>query len=163
MESRRSAFIEWQPFVQKYLNVLVSQSDLSDNNGYWHYNIWPKARVWSSQYWLVTLGVDADLWRYRKRTSDGYYAPREFNGFEGTAEFYYAHSDNVGLSFWGGFGMQKDELFPRYFYEEDLGAQLFVGIFTDWELKAKAGYTLRYNPVGKYDCWSAGMVLTRRF
>jgi hypothetical protein len=59
--------------------------------------------------------------------------------------------------------MQKDELFPHYYYEEDLAAQVFLGIFTDWALQMKAGYTLRDNPTGKYYCWSTGVSLTRRF
>ncbi len=162
-EQRNSAYLEWQPFIQKYLNVLVTHGDLSNSNGYWHYNIWPKARVWASQHWLVTLGANADIWRYRKRTDAGYYAPLDFKGYEATAEFYYAHTDNVGLGFWGGFGLQKDETFKHYYYEEDLGVQLFLGIFKDWQLKPRAAYTLRKNPVGQYDSWSVGVVLTRRF
>ena len=163
METRIGGYLQWQPFVQKYLNVAMSYSDLSDNNNYLHFNVWPKARVYGSEHWLVSLGVDGDFWRYGRRATDGYYSPLHFDGYEGTVELYYSQSETVGYSVSGGFGMQKDETFPHYFYEEDLAAQMFWGIFTDWELQAKGGYTLRLNPTGNYHCWSVGLILTRRF
>jgi|GEM_PF-6553130 len=164
MESRNGIAFQWQPFIHKYLNVVVSHSDLSDNNGYWHTNIWPKTRVFSSQNWQVSLGVNADTWRYKRRANDGYFSPLLFKGYEGTIDVYYGISENVGLSCSGGFGMQKDETFPHYYYEEDLSAQLFLGIFTDWELKINGGYTLRINPQNNnYRSWNTGLILTRRF
>ena len=163
MESRLGTYFQWQPFVQKYLNVVASYSDLTNNNSYTHLNIWPKARVYGSEHWLMTLGINGDIWKYKRRATDGYYSPLLFNGYEGTIELYYGQSKNIGYSFSGGFGMQKDEMFPHYYYEEDLAMRMFMGIFTDWELQAKAAYTLRDNPSGNYHCWSSGLVLTRRF
>lgn len=163
METRISGFLQWQPFVQKHLNVLLSYSNLSDHNNYVHLNIWPKARVYASQHWLVSLGIAGDFWQYRRRATNGYYSPLHFDGYEGTIEFYYAQSENIGYSVSSGFGMQKDETFPHYYYEEDLAMQMFLGIFTDWELQVKGGFTLRDNPINNYHCWSAGLVLTRRF
>lgn len=163
METRISGFLEWQPWVQKHLNLFLSYSNLSDNNDYVHLNVWPKARVYASQHWLVSLGIDGDFWHFRRRASGGYYSPLHFDGYEGTIEFYYAQSENIGYSVSSGFGMQKDETFPHYYYQEDIAVKIFMGIFTDWELQAKGGYTLRNNPIANYDCWSAGLVLTRRF
>ncbi|KTD31822.1 tetratricopeptide repeat protein [Legionella israelensis] len=163
METRNGINLEWQPFLQKYLNILVSHSDLSDTNSYWHYNIWPKARAYGSEHWKVTVGLNADIWQYKKRLGNGYYDPLDFKGYQGTIEAYYIQSENVGYSIWGGFGIQKDETFPRYYYGEDLGFQAFWGIYTDWQLRFKGGYTLRKNPDGKYDAWSTGLILTRRF
>ncbi len=163
METRFATSLQWQPFVQKYLNATLSYSELTDNNSYTHINVWPKARVYNSQHWLVTVGVDGDFWRYRRRATDGYYSPKVFNGYEGTVELYYAQSENIGYSLSGGFGAQKDELLPHYFYEEDLAIQMFMGIFTDWQLQVKAGYTLRENNIKTYYCWTTGATLTRRF
>ena len=163
METRVAASLQWQPFVQKYLNVTLSHSDLTDNNSYTHLNFWPKSRVYDSERWMVTVGVDGDFWRYRRRATDGYYSPKKFNGYEGTIELYYAQSENIGFGFSGGFGAQKDEALPHYFYEEDLAVQMFMGIFTDWELQLKGGYTLRENQIKNYYCWTTGIVLTRRF
>ena len=162
METRYSALLRWQPLTQQYLNAFISYSDLTYNN-YWHFNVWPKSRVLAIERWLVTVGFDTDIWHYKNRPLDGYYSPHLFQGYEGTVEVYYSQSENIGVGASGGFGMQKDELFPHLYYEEDLAAQLFMGIFTDWELQAKAGYTLRNNPGGYYDCWTVGLVLTRRF
>ena len=156
--------MQWQPYVQKYFDIVASQSSLSDNNSYTHVNVWPKQRVYNSERWQVTMGVDADIWAFRRRAMDGYYSPLLFNGYEGTVQLYYTQSENIGYSLWGGFGMQKDELFPHYFYEEDLGLQLFFGIYKDLELKIKGGYTLRDNPSHhNYQFWSGGAVLTKRF
>ena len=163
METRFGGAFQWQPTVEHYVNGVVSYSDLSDHNNYVHVTIWPKARIAASEHWLVTVGVDGDFWHYKRRLTDGYYSPLHFNGYEGTLELYYAASENTGYGFSSGFGMQKDELFPHYYYEEDLAAQVFLGIFTDWALQMKAGYTLRDNPTGKYYCWSTGVSLTRRF
>ncbi|ASQ44587.1 tetratricopeptide repeat protein [Legionella clemsonensis] len=163
MEARNSAYLEWQPFIQKYLNILVSHSELSDTNSYWHYNIWPKARIFGSEHWKVTVGLNADIWQYKKRLGNGYYDPLNFNGYEGTIEAYYVQSENVGYSLSSGFGMQKDETFPHYYYEEDLAFQAFWGLYTDWQLRFKGGYTLRKNPTGNYHAWSTGLILTRRF
>ena len=164
MENRRSAFLQWQPDVQKFLDVVTSYSDLSDNNNYYHVNIWPKARVYGSQHWQVTVGVDGDFWKFQRRASDGYYSPLHFDGYEGTVQLYYSPSENVGCSLSGGFGMQKDETFPHYFYEEDLGMQLFLGIYNDLELQIKSGFTLRDNPSNNnYKFWSTGATLTKRF
>lgn len=163
MEKRNGVLLQWQPFVQTYFNAVVSYSDLSDFNGYWHTNLWPKARVFSSQYWQVSLGANADLWRYKRRANDGYFSPLQFDGYEGTIDVYHSFSENIGCTLSGGFGMQKDETFPHYFYEEDLAAQLFLGIFTDWELKVNGAYTLRKNPDGAYQSWTTGLTLTRRY
>jgi tetratricopeptide (TPR) repeat protein len=164
MENRTSGFLQWQPFIQKYLNVFASYSTLSDHNSYWHITVWPKARVFSSQKWQVTLGINRDSWDYKNRVvNHGYYSPLNFQSYEGTIETYYAFSENIGCSISGGFGMQKDETFPHFYYEEDLAAQLFLGIFTDWELKINGGYTLRENPDGSYRSWNTGLILTRRF
>lgn len=164
MESRNGMSMIWQPALQKYMNVVFSHSTLSDNNGYWHANLWPKARVFGAEHWLVTLGVDGDFWHFRRRAMNGYYSPRHFDGYEGTIEVYYAHSENIGLSLQGGFGIQKDELFPHFCYEEDLAFQLFLGIFTEWELSVRGGFTLRNNPTPRsYKYATLGAVLTRRF
>lgn len=163
METRNGIYLEWQPFIQKYLNLLVSYSELSDTNSYWHYNIWPKARIFGSEHWKVTVGVNADIWQYKKRLANGYYDPLDFNGYEATIETYYIQSENVGYSLSGGFGMQKDETFPHYYYEEDFAFQAFWGLYTDWQLRLKGGYTLRENPTGNYHAWSTGLILTRRF
>ncbi|STX29747.1 protein with TPR motifs (protein-protein interaction motif) [Legionella beliardensis] len=162
MENRIGMTLQWQPYIQKYLNIVLSHSDLSDYNGYWHYNIWPKMRVYSSQYWQVNLGINADDWRYKRRTNSGYFSPLHFQGYEGTIELYHGFTENIGMSLSGGFGMQKDETFPRFFYEEDLAAQLFLGIFTDWQLKISGAYTLRENPIGAYQSWYSGLIITRR-
>ncbi|KTD07707.1 tetratricopeptide repeat protein [Legionella jamestowniensis] len=163
MEARNGVYLEWQPFIQKYLNLLVSYSELSDTNSYWHYNIWPKARIFGSERWKVTVGLNADIWQYKKRLGNGYYDPLDFNGYEGTIEAYYVQSENVGYSLSGGFGMQKDETFPHYYYEEDVAFQAFWGLYKDWQLRLKGGYTLRNNPTGNYHAWSTGLILTRRF
>lgn len=164
IETRIGGFLQWQPAIQKYLNILMSYSTLSDDNDYTHYNIWPKARVFASEKWLVTVGVDGDFWHFRRRATDGYYSPILFTGYEGTVELYYAKTENIGFGFSGGFGLQKDETFPHYFYEEDLAMQLFFGIFSDWELRVRSGFTLRDNPTKRnYRCWSANLILTRRY
>jgi tetratricopeptide (TPR) repeat protein len=163
METRIGGYLQWQPLPQKYLNAVMSYSDLSDHNNYVHVNLWPKARVYGSQHWLVTLGVDGDFWHFARRASDGYYSPLDFNGYEGTIEVYYAQSENVGYSISAGFGLQKDETFPHYFYEEDLAVEMFYGIFTDWELRVRGGFTLRDNPSNNYDCWTVAARLSKRF
>lgn len=163
MENRTGGYLQWQPFIQKYLNAFASYSTLSDQNSYWHTTVWPKARVFSSQYWQVSSGVNFDSWRYKKRVvNQGYYAPLNFQSYQGTVEAYYAISENMGCSLSGGFGIQKDETFPTFYYGEDLAAQLFLGIFTDWQLRINGGYTLRKNPDGSYRSWNTGLILTRR-
>lgn len=163
IENRTAMLLQWQPLVQKYLNVAVAHASLSDNNDYTHVNVWPKERIYNSEHWQITIGVDGDFWMFRRRAMDGYYSPLHFDGYEGTVQLYYAQSENVGYSFSGGFGMQKDETFPHYFYEEDLGMQLFFGIYKDLELQVKSGFTLRDNPTRKnYKFWSTGVVLTKR-
>lgn len=163
METRIAGAFQWQPLPQKYLNLVMSYSDLTDNNSYLHFNVWPKSRIYGSEHWLLTMGVDGDFWRYKRRPQDGYYSPLRFNGYEGTLELYYAQSKNIGLSASAGFGLQKDETYPHYFYEEDLAMQLFMGIFTDWELQIRGGFTLRDNPIHNYHCSTGAIILTRRF
>lgn len=164
MEQRIGGTVQWQPFIQNYLNVQFSHSTLSDDNAYWHLNLWPKKRIYSSQKWQITMGINGDSWNYQKRAiNKGYYAPLHFQSYQGTVDAYYAISENIGYSISGGFGIQKDETFPHYFYGEDLATQLYWGIFTDWELKINAAYTLRMNPDGSYRCWTSGIILTRRF
>lgn len=163
METRTTAAIKFQPSLQKYLDLETSYSTLSDNNDYWHINAWPKARVYGSEHWLATIGVDGDFWHFKRNATDGYYSPTLFQGYEGTLELYYGYSENIGCSFSAGFGAQKDETFPHYYYEEDLAMRLFLGIFTDWEIQVKGGYTLRDNPTGNYNFESVGLVITKRF
>ncbi len=163
MENRIGGALQWQPIIQNYLNLLVSHSDLSDTNAYWHINAWPKMRIFGSEKLQLRAGLNNDFWDYKKRLQNGYYSPLHFQSYEGTLEAYYALSHNLGCSLSGGFGMQKDETFPHLYYEEDLAGQLFIGIFTDWELRINGGYTLRLNPQGSYRSWGSGIILTRRF
>ena len=162
-EQRTSVVLDWQPFLQKNLNVLTSYSTLSDFNAYWHINVWPKARVFGSEHWLVTLGMDSDIWTFNRRATDGYYSPLLFQGYEGTIELYHAITSDIGYSLAGGFGIQKDETLPHFFYEEDLNARLIYGIFSDFQVQIKGGYTLRTYPTNKYQCRVVSLVLTQRF
>lgn len=163
MEQRTSAFLQWQPMMQKYLHLLTSYSTLSDNNSYWHVNAWPKGRVFGTQKWLVSLGVDADLWSFARRAHDGYFSPLMFQEYEGTIELYHTISEKIGLSLAGGFGVQKDETLPHFFYAEDLNGRLIYGIYDDYQLQLKGGYTLRANPIKNYQCRNISLILTKRF
>lgn len=163
MEQRTSMFVQWQPFIQKYLYLLSSYSTLSDHNNYWHINAWPKARVFGSQQWLINLGMDADIWTFARRANDGYFSPRFFQEYESTVEIYHGFTENIGVSLAGGFGIQKDEILSHFYYAEDLNARLIYGIVDNYQLQLKGGYTLRANPIKNYQCRIVSLVLTKRF
>ena len=162
MENRNATTIQWQPWAQDYINLYADYSTLSDDNAFWHLTPWPKARIFSSQYLLLTMGVQGDFWFFNKRLEDGYYSPLLFQQYEGTIEFYVPQSSNIGYSLLFGSGMQKDETFPHYFTADDASVGVVFGIISNWQLALNASGVLRGSPVGTYKEWSAGGTLTRR-
>jgi hypothetical protein len=59
--------------------------------------------------------------------------------------------------------MQKDESMGSFQDGEDISAEGYFGIYSDWMLKARIGYASRRLASGAFDGWSGGLTLTRRF
>lgn len=162
MENRNAILLQWEPLIEKFLSLYTDHSDLSDANSFWHVVAKPKARVYSGQNLLVSLGVMGDWWMFRKRLNDGYYSPEHFQEYAGTYEFFIVQSPK--LNFWvgGATGIQKDETFSRYYLAHDLGIAASY-LHSNWQTKLYSGLTLRGGPSGTYKEWSIGGNLTYFF
>lgn len=163
MESKNAISLQFEPFIEKYLSLYTNFSNLSDTNAYWHTIVAPKARIYSGQHLLATLGVLGDWWEFKKRLNNGYYSPRHFQEYAGTYEFFMSQTPKVSYWLFGATGIQKDETFRRYFLAQDLGAAAEYEFLPDWLIKANAGLTLRGGPISTYSEWIVGARLTRVF
>ena len=60
-------------------------------------------------------------------------------------------------------GVQRDETFDNWKRAADLDAELTLGIFSHWQLVARAAYSQRLNQLGRYEGTTFGLALRYRF
>ena len=72
---------------------------------------------------------------------------------------YVALGPELGLYASAAVGVQRDETFASWKRATDLGLDLTLGIFSQWQLVASAGYSERLNEFGQYTGTSFGLQL----
>jgi tetratricopeptide (TPR) repeat protein len=154
---------QWQPNLLYTLDITGEYDTFSDNNRRWEATVAPRRAVLRTEKFNLDLGLLGWWFGFDKDLDNGYYDPSNYQRYAVTGYGYWKINENNGLSLFAAVGVQKDETMSSFQDGEDVSAEGIFGIYSDWMLKARVGYTNRRLASGAYDGFSGGLTLTRRF
>ncbi len=161
-----SALLELRPNLSDTV-LLQGEYDLfSQNNTRWSGMIAPRHAVVRRESWSMDLGVKAWLFGYDKNLNQGYYDPKLFESYMGTAYLNYRFSQDNELFMMAGFGIIKDDTLGSYRPGGNIDLIGTIGIYQDWQLQARTGYMNNQRDVWNddfYDIYYVGLSILRRF
>lgn len=163
MSNGGSLSTQWRPTLSDTLRASVAFHDLNDGNRRVGANADYRRAVYRSQRVNFDLGGQLEWFSYSSDPGNGYYSPDHYTRLAPLASSYIKFNDDVGLYLQAAVGLQRDETFDSWKRAVDVGGELTVGIFSHWELAARAGYSERLNEFGEYEGTSVGLELRYRF
>lgn len=111
----------------------------------------------------VDIGLQADWLGFTEDPNTGYYSPDNYRRIAPVVSSYVALGPEAALYVSAAIGVQRDETFNSWKRATDVGFDLTLGIFNQWQLVASAGYAERLNEFGRYTGTSFGVSLRYRF
>ncbi|GAA4857737.1 tetratricopeptide repeat protein [Luteimonas vadosa] len=163
MRNRGMLSTEWRPTLDNLLRTSVALDDLNDGNRRIGATADYRHAVHRSERINVDVGGQVEWFAYSEDPGNGYYSPDHYTRVAPLVSTYIKFNDDVGLYLQGAVGLQRDETFDGWKRAVDVGGELTVGIFTHWQLAARAGYSERLNEFGAYEGTSVGLELRYRF
>ncbi len=160
------ALLELRPTLSDTILLQGEYDLLSENNSRWSGLIAPRHAVVRRESWSMDLGVKAWLFGYDKNLNHGYYDPKLFESYMGTAYLNYRFSQDNELFMMAGLGMIKDDTMGSYRPGGNIDFVGTVGIYKDWQLQARTGYMNNQRDVWNddfYDIYYIGLSILRRF
>lgn len=158
-----TAQLRVMPNLRDTFDVSLRQDDYSDGNDRSHVGLsWRRAMLRGERFQL-DLGVAGEWLHFRRDPGNGYYAPDNYRRVGLTGGMYWPLSEQRGLSLQLGLGVQRDENFDSWKRASDVALEYTHGIFSDWELRVRGGYSERVQTTGAFEGASLGVVLERRF
>lgn len=154
---------EWRPTLRDTLRARVGFDDLSDGNSRRGFDADYRRAVHRGERVNVDIGGQVEAFGYSRDPGNGYYSPDHYVRVAPLASAYIKFNDDAGLYLQGTVGVQRDETFSSWKRAADVGGELTVGIFSHWQLAARAGYSERLNEFGRYEGASVGLELRYRF
>lgn len=164
LERRNTAAgLALRPGFVHHLDLSGSYQSLSDDNARRALGVAYRYDWRRTQAWNIDLTAAGGWISFRDDPNTGYYAPSRyrFAGVGFTA--YWKISDDKGIGFNYGIGLQRDESFDSAEVFHDVSVDAVFGIFHDWMLRLSAGYSDRQTQAGSFDARVASMRLERRF
>ena len=119
--------------------------------------------VTRSDHVMFDLGVQGEWQHNSDNTGNGYYSPDRYTRIAPMASAYISFNQDAGLYLSTALGVQRDETFDSWKRAFDVNAELSLGIFREWLLVARAGYSQRLNQLGHYEGTTVGLELRYRF
>lgn len=163
MRNRVGVTTEWRPTLRDTLRAGVAFDDLSDGNRRRGFDADYRHAVYRSERVNVDLGGQVEWFGHDGDPGNGYYSPDRYVRVAPLVSAYVKLGDDAGLYLQGTIGAQRDAAFDGWKRAADIGGELTVGIFNNWQLAARAGYSERLNEFGKYEGTSVGLELRYRF
>ncbi len=158
------ADVSWAPDLRWVIAGRIGHATYSDDNARWEASLAPRRAILRSQYVNLDLGVSARWFGFERDPGHGYYAPSRYERYALTAFTYWKISDDDGLSIVLSHGPYKDSTFPGFRSGSDAHVEGFFGIYRDWYLNVKAGYSnYAGSATGAYRSRGFALNLTRRF
>jgi hypothetical protein len=119
--------------------------------------------AWRDGAVMVDVGGQLEWQHNSDNTGNGYYSPDRYERVAPQISAYFGLGEEAGLYLSTALGVQRDETFDSWRRAFDVSAELTLGIFREWQLVGRAGYSQRLNQFGRYEGTSAGLVLRYRF
>jgi len=160
------ALLELRPTLSDTVLLQGEYDLLSENNSRWSGLIAPRHAIVRRESWSMDLGVKAWLFGYDKNLNHGYYDPKLFESYMGTAYANYRFSQDNELFMMAGLGMIKDDTMGSYRPGGNIDFIGTVGIYKDWQLQGRTGYMNNQRDVWNddfYDIYYFGLSIIRRF
>lgn len=157
------AFVDWRPGLADTVRGSLIAERLTDGNRRVALDADYRHAVFRSERVNVDLGLQGEWQSYSRGVGFGYYSPERYVRLAPVASAYVKFNDDAGLFLQAATGVQRDETFDGWERASDISAELTLGIFSQWELAARAGYSERLNQFGQYEGANVGVVLRYRF
>lgn len=158
-----AADLHWAPTLRDRLDARIASGDFEDGNrrasvlaNYAH-------AVYRGEHVSLDLGLQGEGQHNTRNTGNGYYSPDRYQRYAAAVSSYISFGDEAGLYLSAALGQQKDETFDNWKRATDLNAELTLGIFKQWRLVGRAGYSQRLNQFGRYEGTNMGLELRYRF
>lgn len=154
---------DWRPGLADWVRGSFEADRLTDGNRRLAADADYRHAVYRSERVNLDLGVQGQWESYSKDPFNGYYSPDHYVRIAPVASAYVKFNDDAGLYLQAAVGVQRDDDFDSWRRASDVSAELTLGIFSQWELAARAGYSERLNQLGRYEGTNVGLVLRYRF
>lgn len=140
-ETKFGAEHTYTPDFEYTIVSWLAYSDFSDGNNKWETIFAPRKAVLRSEKYKVDIGVRAWLFGFDEKLNNGYYDPELYQSYMGTLFFTYKISQENEFTLMGSAGILKDDTMDSFKFGYSIDSVLTVGIYSDWFLEVKAGYT----------------------
>ena len=157
------AFVDWRPGLADTVRGTLLAERLTDGNHRVALDADYRHAVYRGERINLDLGLQGEWQSYSRGVGFGYYSPERYVRIAPVASAYVKFNDDAGLFLQASTGVQRDETFDGWERASDISAELTLGIFSQWELAARAGYSERLNQFGRYEGTNVGLVLRYRF
>lgn len=158
-----AADLHWTPSLSDRFDARITSDDFDDDNRRTTVLASYARAVHRGERVMFDLGVQAEGQHNTRNTDRGYYSPDRYRRYAATASSYITLGPEAGLYLSAALGQQKDETFDGWKRATDLNAELTLGIFSQWQLVGRAGYSQRLNQFGRYEGATVGLALRYRF
>lgn len=162
-EHRNSVAATWTPTLRVTIDVEGAYSELSDGNRRWEARVSPRSAVVRSEWLNLDLGASVYRLQATRDLSNGYYDPRRYEAYQGTAFPYVKFSEDIGLGVSLALGVQREQ--GRSFgFGGSATAEATFGIYRAWLLRVSASATHNVRQQsGAFGGYGGAATLVRRF
>jgi hypothetical protein len=162
-ERRTAIDAHWTPALHTTIDIEGAYSDLSDGNRRWEVRVSPRRAVVRSERMNLDLGASAYRLESTRDLPNGYYDPRRYEAYQGTAYPYFKINEDVGLGFSLAAGVQRESQQP-FRFGGSATAEATFGIYRAWLLRvsASATHNLRQDS-GAFGGYGGAATAVRRF
>jgi tetratricopeptide (TPR) repeat protein len=163
------ADFSWAPDLRWVVTGRAGYDTFSDDNDRWLAELAPRRAFLRTQRLNLDLGISGQWYGFDRDPGNGYYAPTRYERYALTAYTYWKIDDDNGVSLAFSYGPYKDNAMSGFSNGGDVVAEGYFGIYRDWYLNVKAGYstypgsTYPGGATGDYDSRMFELNLTRRF
>ena len=163
MRNGASADLRWTPGLRDTVSTRIAVDDYDDDNRRQSLLADYRHATWRGDKVMLDLGGQVE-WQHNERdTGNGYYSPNHYTRIAPQVSSYIGFNQDAGLYLSAALGVQRDETFDNWKRAADLNAELTLGIFSHWQLVARAGYSQRLNQLGRYEGTIVGLEVRYRF
>lgn len=163
VQTGASLEVRWRPTLRDAVQMRAGWGDLSADNRRHGVDVDYRHAIARLDRVNVDVGGQAEWFGFSRDPGQGYYSPDRYVRLAPLVAAYFKLGEEQGLHLQAVAGVQRDDEFTSWKRALDLSGELTLGIFTHWQLVARAAYSERFNEFGQYDGASIGVALRYRF